>query len=101
MSADYTTTHARHVPLGELELAILDEFIRARGYDPHKLHDLPEAERDTLLKAASLHASGKLTEIEARLRFLDERHRVLPGEYNSGAPPRSALRAWPNQNATR
>src|SRR5262249_48369061 len=84
MSADHTTTNAQHVPLGELERALLDEFIRVRGYDPEKLEDVPEAELDTLLKAASLYASGKLTEIESRLHFLDEVHGTVRGEQKSG-----------------
>jgi hypothetical protein len=84
MSADHTNPNAPHVPLGELERALLDEFIRVRGYDPDNLHDLPEAELDMLLKAASLYASGKLTEIESRLHFLDEMHGVVPGEHKGG-----------------
>jgi hypothetical protein len=60
--------------LGQLERALIEEFVRARGYDPLRLADLPEHDRLTLLKEASIYASGKLTEMESRERFLDEIH---------------------------
>jgi hypothetical protein len=66
-------------PLGELERALIDEFVRAQGYDPLKLSDLPEEERKRLLKDASVYASGKLMEVEARSHFLDELHDGVPG----------------------
>ena len=60
--------------LGQLEHALIEEFVRARGYDPLRLADLPEEDRITLLKEASIYASGKLTEMESREHFLDELH---------------------------
>jgi hypothetical protein len=60
--------------LGQLERALIEEFVRARGYDPLRLADLPEHDRVMLLKEASVYASGKLTEMESRERFLDEIH---------------------------
>ena len=61
-------------PLGQLERSLIDEFVRARGYQPNTLADLPEHERERLLADASIYASGKLTEVEARSHFVDEIH---------------------------
>ena len=61
-------------PLSQLERALIAEFVRARGFDPLALADLPEHERKALLKDASIYASGKLTEVESREHFLDEIH---------------------------
>ena len=59
-------------PLAALERALIQEYVRARGYDPLRLSDLDEVERETLLKEASVYASSRLTEIESRSHFLDE-----------------------------
>ena len=73
-------TIIRHLaaPLGELERSLIAEFIRARGYDPNKLGELTEHDRHELLAAASVYASGKLGEVEARSHFLDEIHDGTP-----------------------
>ena len=65
--------------LGKLERALINDYLRARGYDPVKLADLPELERTKLLAEASVYASGKLVEVEARSHFLDEIHGGIPG----------------------
>jgi len=70
---------APEAPLSQLERALIDDYVRARGYDPLKLADLPEAERDGVLKDASIYASGKLTEVESRSHFIEEIHDVAPG----------------------
>ena len=57
-----------------LEQAFIDEFIRMRGHDPAKLHDLPARERDQLLKQASAHASARLAEVESRAHYVHEIH---------------------------
>jgi hypothetical protein len=62
-------------PLDQLERTLIAEFVRARGYDPLRLAELPEHDRIKLLKEASTYASGKLTEMESREHFLDEIHR--------------------------
>ena len=61
-------------PLAELEQAFIAEFLHAGGYDAERLRQLPEAELRQLLKAASLYASAKLMEVEARARFVNELH---------------------------
>lgn len=84
MSAERAATTPLHAPLAQLELALIDQFVRARGYDPLTLDALPEHERETLLKEASLHASAKLTEIEARSHFIDEIHDGVPDIHKAG-----------------
>jgi hypothetical protein len=64
-------------PLACLEQSLIDEFIRLRGYDPARLGNLVGADRDALLKAASLYASGKLCEVETRSHFLHELHDAI------------------------
>lgn len=58
-------------PRADLERAFVEEYVRARGYDPCELPDLPERERQTLLKQASLHASAKLAETSVTFDFLN------------------------------
>jgi hypothetical protein len=70
----------RQAPLGQLERSLIDEFVRARGFDPAKLADLPARERQALLAAASVHASTKLTEIESRSHFIHEIRGDHPGQ---------------------
>jgi hypothetical protein len=75
-------------PLEALESPIdeneIDEFVRARGYDPVKLSDVPEQERATLMRDASMYASVKLSEIESRSHFVDEIHDGTTGTSKRG-----------------
>jgi hypothetical protein len=66
--------HAVEPPLARLERSLIDEFVRAQGFDPLKLSDLPAEKRETLLRDASVFASSKLAEVESRSHFLDEIH---------------------------
>ena len=84
MSAERSEISPVEAPLGQLERALIDEFVRARGYDPLRLADLPGEERERLLKEASVYASGRLTEVESRSRFLDEIHDGVPGVAKTG-----------------
>lgn len=61
-------------PESLLERAFIEEFLRARGHDPHGLDTLPEDQRMHLLQAASVYAAGKLAEVEARAHFVREIH---------------------------
>jgi hypothetical protein len=69
-----TDTHSPEALLSQLERSLIDKFVRARGYDPDKLADLPAHVREHLLADASVYASGKLAEVDARSHFLDEIH---------------------------
>ena len=61
-------------PLAELERALIETFIQARGLDPAALARLPETDRVALLREASVAVSAKLAEIEARSHYLHELH---------------------------
>jgi hypothetical protein len=73
-----TETRDRGVPLGQLERSLIDDFVRARGYDPNNLVDLPDDDREKLLADACIYASMKLVEVDARSHFLDEIHDRMP-----------------------
>jgi hypothetical protein len=72
-------------PLGRLEQALIEEFVRARGHDPAHLAQLPEDLREQLLKDASLYASARLSEVESRSQFLHDVHGSgVPGVHKTG-----------------
>lgn len=74
MSSDRSDTAPIQPPLGELEQTLIDEYVRARGYDPSNLAELSADVRHDLLKDASLYASTKLSEVESRSHFVQELH---------------------------
>lgn len=74
MATTKPDAHAVRDPEGQLERAFIDEFLRAHGHDPRAIDALPEHERKTLLREASVYAAGKLTEVEARAHFVRELH---------------------------
>ena len=74
MATQPSGTPPIEAPLGRLERALIDEFIRARGYDPLTLSNLPDQERQMLLRDASIHASTKLAEVESRSHFVHDLH---------------------------
>jgi hypothetical protein len=84
MSPDKPDTPPVEAPLGHLESSLIDEFLRARGYDPTRLAELSEHERERILKEASVYASAKLSEVEARSHFLHEIHDGGPGGHKTG-----------------
>lgn len=74
MNAKNAETSPPQSPLGKLEQGLIEEFVRGRGYDPVRLSELPDHEREKLLKEASVYASARLSEVESRSHFLDEIH---------------------------
>ncbi len=76
MTSEPSELSRLEAPLGQLERALIEEYVRARGYDPRDLTALSEAERDALLKEASVHASAKLTEVESRSHYVHAMHEV-------------------------
>ena len=52
----------------------LEEFLRTRGLDRHKMQDLPDAQARQLGKEASAYATARLTELESRAHFVQEIH---------------------------
>ncbi len=74
MSIKPPDTHAMEDQTAHLELALIEQFIRARGIDPANLHDLPTDERERLQKDAAAHAALKLAEMESRAHYVHELH---------------------------
>ena len=60
--------------LGQLEKALIEEFLRARGLDSDAVRALPESEAKRVLTEASVYAAAKLAEVEARANFVHEIH---------------------------
>lgn len=61
-------------PEGQLEQALIAEFLQSRGLDAAGLAALPEEQRRHLLEEASIHAAGKLAEVAARAHFVHDVH---------------------------
>ena len=62
-------------PEGQLESALIEEFLRARGLDSVALHALPQDAAKRVLTEASVYAATKLAEVESRAHFVHEIHR--------------------------
>jgi hypothetical protein len=58
----------------ELERAFMNEYFVSHGYDPVSVASLPEDVHKALLKQASLYASAKLSEVEARAHYVHDIH---------------------------
>lgn len=61
-------------PEGQLERALIDEYLRLHGHDPEAVRLLPEAQVVKLLEAASIYAAGKLAEFESRAHYVHDIH---------------------------
>lgn len=62
-------------PLGDLERALIDEYLRAHGFDADRLRELPKAELKRVLTDASVYAATRLAEVESRAHYVHEIHR--------------------------
>jgi hypothetical protein len=71
-----TTPSAAGKPLDDphaaLERALMAEFLAQRGHTLNSLAALPGNEQQALLRAAAGYATLRLSEIEARARFVEE-----------------------------
>jgi hypothetical protein len=74
MKAKDPDVRAMEDPEGQLETALIEEFLRARGVDSAALRALPDIEAKRVLSQASVYAAAKLAEIEARAHFVREIH---------------------------
>ncbi|MGE3273950.1 MAG: hypothetical protein AB7O67_02485 [Vicinamibacterales bacterium] len=72
METPLNETSPSRAPLGQLERSLIDDYLRKRGYDRARLDRLPVAERERVLRAASVHASGRLSEVESRAHLADD-----------------------------
>ena len=61
-------------PNAMLEKALIEEYLKARGYSHEDLKKLPPEVVEKLMKEASQYASLKLEEVEARAHFVKELH---------------------------
>ena len=61
-------------PLAELERHLIDAYLAGAGYDYHTLITRQDDEARRLLREASAFASARLSEVEARLRYLENLH---------------------------
>ena len=73
MSTDPDSWHIADANAG-LERAMIEEYIRTRGYDPAALQQLPEDLRGRIQAEASTHAAARLAEMEARAHYVHELH---------------------------
>ena len=74
MRVDPADARLSPAPLEQFERELIEEFLHEHGHDHHSVWTLPPAERDKLLTAASIHASGRMTEVEARSHYIDDIH---------------------------
>lgn len=70
-SVDDTTAR---VAQSYLERAYLEEYLKGIGYSLEQLHHLPSERAKALMRDASLFASMRLTEVEARSHLVEELH---------------------------
>jgi hypothetical protein len=57
-----------------LEKALIEEFLKEKGYTHEDLKGLPAELVEKLMKEASQYASLKMEEVSARARFIKELH---------------------------
>ncbi len=57
-----------------LEKALIEEYLREKGYSRKALKKLPAELVETLMKEATQYAALKMEEIEARAHFIEELH---------------------------
>lgn len=58
----------------ELERLLIAEYLEEHGHTAESLHTLADADRHRLLRDASMHASMRLSEVEARAHYVDALH---------------------------
>ena len=75
MTADRVSARAPEAPFASLERSLIHEYLQDRGCDPHRVPGLPPERARELLRRASAYASGRLSEVEARARYLHDVHR--------------------------
>lgn len=61
-------------PNALLEKALIEEYLKTKGYTHEDLKKLPADLVEKLMKEASQYASLKMEEVEARAHFVKELH---------------------------
>jgi hypothetical protein len=64
----------REEPLAELERQFITAYLAEAGYDYHALLSRDDNEARTILAAAALDASERLSEIESRSQYVHKLH---------------------------
>ena len=73
----YQDTQPLHEPLAELERQLIHTHVANTGHDLDELLARTDEDARRLLAEASRYASGKLSEVEARSRYLHKLHGEL------------------------
>lgn len=58
----------------QLERAYLEQYLHGLGYSLEALRELPKAQADELMRAASLYASMRMAEVERRSHLVEDMH---------------------------
>ena len=74
MTTDESGARAMQDPEGQLESALIEAFLRARGLDSGAVRALPEDQAKHVFTEASAYAGAKLAEVEARAHFVHKIH---------------------------
>ena len=61
-------------PQASLERAYLEQYLHGLGHSLESLKQLPEEQAHQLMRAASLYASAKLSQVEATSHLVAEMH---------------------------
>ena len=69
-------------PQAALERAIIDDYLRNRGFDPERVKRDATPQTIGLLREAALYAGARLAEHEARAHYVNELHGALPPSYD-------------------
>ena len=75
MIADSASGRLPEAPFANLERSLIHEYLWDSGCDPDRVRRLPPERVRELLRRASAYASGRLSEVEARARYLHDVHR--------------------------
>ena len=78
MPARLTDIFPIEEPLAELERDLIAAYLAGAGHDLHDLRARSDDDARNLLTEASRYASTKLSEIEARFRYLHTLHGDAP-----------------------
>jgi hypothetical protein len=74
MDGDFIKTQPLEEPQAQLELALIREFLEARGHDLEALRGRADDAARELLTQASIYAATKLTEVESRAHYIHDIH---------------------------
>jgi hypothetical protein len=74
MTHQEPTARASEDPEGQLENALIDEFLRSRNLDSSSVRALSDDDAKRVMTEATAYASNKLAEVASRAHFVHEIH---------------------------